>query len=123
MSLGEVLIIEDERELAEMLASFLAERGYTVSLVCNCADFIQYQASDPVRPQVVVVDRHLPGISLKDVGDFLRQRFVEVPAVLITAHSEFPEVERENFLKSIVLFKPFRLADLIEVLEGFAPPG
>lgn len=53
------MIVEDDRELRQLLREVLEEEGYSVALAKSGADALQ-QIDDGVRPDVLVVDLVIP---------------------------------------------------------------
>ena len=108
---GRVLIADDDPHIRELLRDFLAGQGYEVTAVATGA-----QALDAVptfRPDVILVDRLMPGLSGTDVLDALRGAGVTVPVILMSGHhANAPE----GFFG--VLRKPFNLPRLAEVVAA-----
>ena len=84
-----ILIVEDERKLAELLRDYLARDGYDVSLLDRgdtVEDWIRAHGAD-----LVLLDLMLPGKSGLDVCKALRQ-FSDAAIVMVTARVD--EIDR-----------------------------
>lgn len=99
-----------------MLHDFLTGQGYDVATAATGA-----QALDAVptfRPDVILVDMLMPGLSGRDVLDALRRAGVTVPVILISGNSH---IAGEGFFE--VLRKPFDLRMMREVVAAAADLG
>ena len=89
MASARILIVEDERKIAELLGDYLTGAGFTVSRL-ERGD----QALERVRkelPDLVLLDVMLPGMEGTEVCREIR-KFSDVPILMITARVE--EVDR-----------------------------
>jgi DNA-binding NtrC family response regulator len=79
-----VLVVDDNRELAENLAEALRAAGYRVEV----ADSVAAAVSARPRLQAVVVDFHLPDGSGLDVARRLSARDPHLPILFISGHGQ-----------------------------------
>ena len=79
------LVVEDEKELAELLASYLERDGFEVSVVHDGLEAVA--VGRKVDPDVVVLDLGLPGLDGVEVCRQLRT-FSDAYIVMLTARSE-----------------------------------
>lgn len=86
---GLVLIVEDERHIADVQRLYLAREGFGVHIERNGA--IGLAAADRMRPAAIVLDIGLPDLdgiafcrALRDAGDW-------TPVLLVTARDEEPD--------------------------------
>ena len=83
------LVVDDERDLAQLVADYLRRDGFTTSLVHD-----GISAVDSVRalsPDVVILDLNLPGQSGIEACRQIRQ-FSDCPIIMLTARSEETDV-------------------------------
>jgi two-component system phosphate regulon response regulator PhoB len=87
-----VLIIEDERDLAELLAFNLEKEGYTASCVHDGKLGLEQAAAD--LPDLILLDIMLPGLLGTEVCKALRKdpRTAHIPIIMITAKGD--EIDR-----------------------------
>jgi CheY-like chemotaxis protein len=78
-----VLIVEDERKLAQVLSSALQAEHYDVVVAATGEDGF-YRANAELF-DLVVLDLMLPGRSGLEILQTLRQRHVETPVLILTA--------------------------------------
>ena len=80
-----VVLVEDDERLAQLTARYLETHNVTVTIVNNGRDAVGKVIA--VRPDVVLLDVMLPGMSGLDVCRELRTRS-DVPIVMVTARGE-----------------------------------
>jgi len=84
-----VLIIEDERELANVLKAYLERSGYDVLLAQRGDEGLALWQRQ--NPDMVLLDLNLPGIDGIDIARQIRQEG-DTPIIMVTARVE--EVDR-----------------------------
>jgi two-component system, OmpR family, alkaline phosphatase synthesis response regulator PhoP len=82
---GSVLLVEDEENLASLVAAYLEQEGYRVVSAGTGAEALQKVEQTPVR--LVVLDLNLPDMDGLDVCRQIRARS-RVPIVMLTARDE-----------------------------------
>jgi len=87
-----VLIIEDEKDLAELLAFSLEKEGYAATCIHDGKLGLARAVSD--LPDLILLDLMLPGLLGTEVCKALRkdQRTAQVPIIMITAKGD--EIDR-----------------------------
>ena len=122
-----ILVVDDEPDITGLVAYHLARAGYRVSTATNGKDALKSAREE--RPDVVVLDLMLPGVSGYEVLQELRKRkeTSEVGIILLTARRE--EVDRIKGLSlgaDDYLTKPFSPQELTlrvaAVLRRLASP-
>ena len=86
-----ILVVDDEPDITALVAYHLAKAGYRVSTAANGPDALK--AAREERPDLVILDVMLPGVSGYDVLDELRRRDEtrDVGVILLTARREEPD--------------------------------
>ena len=115
---GEVLIVDDDEDVCEALASFVTVDGYKSTTFRAAPEALQY-VKDGAVPGLILVDAAMP--------DFDGWRFLEelgripraggVPAFLMSADTKLDETRTRTLETRGVLRKPFDLGKLSSVLE------
>jgi two-component system phosphate regulon response regulator PhoB len=87
-----ILIVEDERDMADLLAMRLRREHYEVSVAHDGVTALSMVRSSP--PDLAVLDIMLPGMSGTDVLKEMRSdpRAQHVPVVMLTARSEDSDI-------------------------------
>ncbi len=83
-----ILVVDDEPDITALVAYHLAKSGYRVSTAATGADALK--AAREERPDIVVLDLMLPGLSGYEVLGELRKReeTKDVGVILLTARRE-----------------------------------
>ena len=81
-----ILIIEDERHLAEALGQIMAEQKYQVDLVYDGAEGLDYGLS--CQYDAILLDIMLPKLNGFEVARRLREARVSSPILMLTARDE-----------------------------------
>ncbi|MDZ7678409.1 MAG: response regulator transcription factor [Acidimicrobiales bacterium] len=108
---GRVLVVEDDRHLADVVRRYLEHEGYRVTVEHDGRDGLAH-ALDAL-PDLVVLDLMLPGLNGLEVCRRLRQ-VAPIPVVMLTARGE--EEDRVAGLElgaDDYLAKPFSPRELI----------
>ena len=106
-----LLLVEDEKSIAEGLAITLEAEGFQVAWVKDGLDAIP--TWERVRPDLVILDLMLPGMSGTEICRTLRSRS-DVPIIMLTARDA--EVDRVVGLElgaDDYVTKPFSTRDLV----------
>ncbi|MDX6526079.1 MAG: two-component system, OmpR family, response regulator ResD [Gaiellales bacterium] len=85
---GTVLLVDDEENLASLVAAYLEREGYGVVSVGSGAEALRVLGQQPVR--LVVLDLALPDMDGLDVCRQIRTRS-SVPVVMLTARDDPPD--------------------------------
>jgi len=108
-----ILVVDDEPDITALVAYHLAKAGYRVSTAANGPDALK--AAREERPDLVILDVMLPGVSGYDVLAELRRREEtrDVGVILLTARREEPDRIRGLSLGADdYLTKPFSPTEL-----------
>ena len=84
-----ILIVEDERRLAEALVQIMEEQRYQAEAVFDGADGLDYALSG--QYDVIVLDVMLPKLDGFEVARRLRCAHVSTPTLMLTARDEIPD--------------------------------
>jgi len=88
-NLGTVLIVEDDRNTAALVAKYLEREGFSTAVVHDGGQAIQ--AAGNCNPVFVILDVMLPNVDGLEICKALR-RSSDVPVLILTAREE--EVDR-----------------------------
>ncbi len=118
-----ILVIDDERDLREMLELGLSLRGYQVLTASGGEAGLRVVRQQPV--DLVICDIKMPGLDGFATLRCLRQEAPETPVVIATGLLAADTGARCQQLGAAELVrKPFALHDLVEVIERhIRPPG
>ena len=115
-SRGKVLVVDDERDLLEVLETMLAEAGWQVDTAANGREALVLVDASPY--EVVLSDIDMPGMSGLELLREIRGRDLDVPVLLITGHPRVDTaVEALEHGALRYLRKPIRERDLLSAIE------
>lgn len=80
-----ILIVEDERELARVVQSYLEQAGMTVRVEGRGDRGLR--AWEQIQPDLVLLDLNLPGMDGLDVAREIRRKG-DTPIIMVTARAE-----------------------------------
>ncbi|HUR32419.1 MAG TPA: response regulator transcription factor [Vicinamibacterales bacterium] len=117
--MSRILVVEDERHLAEGLRFNLEADEHEVDLTDTGEDALQRLADHPERYDLVVLDVMLPGMDGFAVTGELRQRGQYVPVLILTARGRSEDV-LSGFGAGAddYLTKPFELPIFLSRVRG-----
>lgn len=106
-----ILVVEDEKKIAKVIAAYLEREGYDVITTASGTQALRMAESE--NPDMVVLDLMLPDLSGEEVCAELRRRS-DVPIIMVTARTT--EDERVHGLTigaDDYLTKPFSPKELV----------
>jgi two-component system response regulator GlrR len=86
---GAVLLVDDDKDLLQLIAMRLTAAGYAVTAVASGESALAAQAVS--RPQVVVTDLRMQGMDGMALFDAIHRDSPSLPVVILTAHGTIPE--------------------------------
>jgi len=87
--MDKILIVEDEKKIAELLRDYLRQTGYETHILLRGDEVIPWVKKNEV--DMILLDLMLPGMHGIEVCRGLRQ-FSQVPIIMVTAQTE--EIDR-----------------------------
>jgi DNA-binding response OmpR family regulator len=112
-----LLLIEDDRRLADLLATRLRKEGYEAATCASGLEGLDMAASGEY--DLAVVDVMLPGLDGISLTAELRSRGIAIPVLMLTARDTVED--RVTGLRSGAddyLVKPFAFAELLARIEA-----
>ncbi len=111
-SVALIVIIEDEQDLLNLLEYHLQREGYRTFAALSTKPVEKLLQEE--RPDLMIVDRNLPGVEGSKFVYALRQQGVDIPVIFLSAKNAPHEVE-EGFLRGgdDYMTKPFNIKELL----------
>ncbi|OCR00951.1 DNA-binding response regulator [Oscillatoriales cyanobacterium USR001] len=107
-----ILLVEDDPKLAKFIEIELSLEGYEITVAANGLDGLMMVRD--VKPDLLILDWMLPGISGLDLCLRLRSTGVQVPIIMLTARDEVPDrVTGLNAGADDYVTKPFSMEELL----------
>lgn len=88
-SVKTILVVDDEKKIAEVIQAYLEKAGYRVACAYNGNDALKY--FDRMLPDLVVLDLMLPDMSGEDICRTIRKKS-RVPIIMLTAKTAEEDV-------------------------------
>jgi CheY-like chemotaxis protein len=116
------VLVADDNEVAQRLCKRVLEKaGFGVLIAGDGLQAVDIALRE--RPAMILMDVAMPGIDGLEAMKRIKAEVPGMPIVIASAHSMASD--RERFLAAgadNVLSKPFRLADLVAIVQGLAGP-
>jgi two-component system phosphate regulon response regulator PhoB len=111
---AQILVVEDERDIAALVGYHLTKEGYRVRTAGSGLEALEEMVRE--RPDLIVLDLMLPGLSGFDLLGELRRRpeIADTPVIVLTARRD--EIDRIKGLElgaDDYVTKPFRPQELV----------
>jgi CheY-like chemotaxis protein len=110
-----VMIVEDDAHIGAFLVeAIMQETPYHVMLVANGVEALE--TLKYLRPSLLILDYHLPGINGLDLYDQIRTmpELIKVPAIMMSARLPRHELEQRTI---VGIHKPFELDDFLQTVK------
>ena len=113
-----VLLVDDEKKFATMLAKRLALRGIDVDYVHTGEDAITKTETDSY--DVAILDVKMPGIGGLELERHLKRLAPGMKFIFLTGHGSKTDFENGSAQAARYLAKPIQIEDLITILKAAA---
>jgi DNA-binding NtrC family response regulator len=107
--MSRILIVDDEAPIREVLSTFLEEIGYEAHALADGESAINWLREE--KPDLILLDVRMPGMSGLDVLKNARQLYPEMPVIMISGYAD-EDLAREALQEGAYDFflKPFELS-------------
>jgi CheY-like chemotaxis protein len=112
-----VLIVDDDRDVRELLAELLTQEGYHAIMAANAQEALS--RLETVIPDLIVSDLMMPGM---DGAELLARlgsddRYAAIPTILLTAAGErmAERAVAEAGLRTLLVHKPIRIGQFLQL--------
>ena len=114
-----VLIVDDDKNICDLLRLYLEKDGYSVILSHDGEEaVVKFNA---LKPDIVLLDIMLPGIDGLELLQRIREnrRFCNIPVVLATAKgAEYDKIKGLDLGADYYLVKPFGVMELVSCVKA-----
>jgi len=116
--MGDILIVDDERDIRELIADILKDEGFTTRLAANSDECMAQVASD--TPALMILDIWLKDSNMDgiDILKTVKRDMPEIPIVIISGHGNI-EIAVAAIKQGAYDFieKPFNIDQLMVVIR------
>ena len=121
-----IAVVDDDVSVRESLESLIRSVGLEAKVFASAEEFLD--GTPPPRPECLVLDVCLPGMSGIELHQHLVARNYKVPAIFITAHGSDDRSRSEAASDWTVayLIKPFSEDELLDAVNAalkWTPPN
>ena len=115
--MSKILVIDDDSIVRTLLSNSLSKSGYEVITAKDGESGIQKAASD--KPDLVITDFQMPGLSGLDVLNELKKTQPGIPVILLTAHGDVALTIKSIQLGAYdFIEKPIQLQEMLEIIKN-----
>jgi PAS domain S-box-containing protein len=115
---GTALLVDDEALVRESTAGMLEDLGYEVVQAASAEEALRLIGGG-LRPDVLVSDHLMPGMTGTDLAGVVQARLPRTPVLIVSGYAEADGIA-PHFPR---LVKPFRNSDLAASLADLGPTG
>lgn len=116
--MSDILIVDDERDIRELISDILGDEGYTTRMAGNSDDAMAAITADP--PALLILDIWLKDSNMDgiDILKVVKRDYPEVPVVIISGHGNI-EIAVAAIKQGAYDFieKPFNIDQLMVVIR------
>jgi DNA-binding response OmpR family regulator len=115
-STARVLIVDDERQICELVKVFLSRRGFEVETALSGAEALE--KFDDFLPQAVLLDIRMPELSGIEVLRRIKDKVPKTKVIILSAFGDSQTVQKSLALgASGYIQKPIELELLLDAIE------
>lgn len=112
-----IAIVDDDPSVLKALRRSLRVHGFQTKTYGSAEDFLA--ALPDGLPECLIVDLQMPGMTGLELLQHLRRRDIQIPTIVITAHSDAGVRERcVSAGADAFLFKPLQNASLFAAIDA-----
>lgn len=107
-----VFIVDDDPAVRAAITLLVRSCGWNPIPCASGEEFLD--AYQPTAPGCLLLDLHMAGMSGVELQGHLAERGIDLPVIVVTAHSDHPLADRARAAGArAILAKPFRDDDLL----------
>jgi CheY-like chemotaxis protein len=112
---SKILVVDDSKELTEVIHEYMETCGFTVETTTESTDALRLIAANGY--DVIISDIHMPVIDGLELMGLIKNRYPDLPVVLITGYSisEARKIAMEKGADAFVA-KPFHMKEILDVV-------
>jgi len=116
---GHILIIDDERDITELLKMVLEKFKYSVKSFNNPVDALEFFEKEHDLFDLVITDLSMPEMSGLELALKINHIKKDIPLLMLSGKSDFIKT-RPEYINNIIV-KPVTLDDLLMEVRKFLP--
>lgn len=117
-----IMIVEDEDDILNILEESIREKGFEVKGVNTGEDAISIM--EEFRPDIVILDIVLPGISGLEVLKFLKDKYPKIMVILATSKNEIDDIKAGyEYQGDYYITKPYKIDEIFKAIDILSSLG
>ncbi len=115
-----VLVVDDQKDLADTLAAILSSNGYTAKAVYSGIDAVS--AARTMRPHLLLTDMMMPGLNGIETAIRIRRFLRKCKVLLVSGHAKSAELwqtTRRDGFQFDLLMKPVAPEEMLTKLKSY----
>jgi DNA-binding response OmpR family regulator len=116
MAIKDILIVDDEKDLCEVLMAMLTDEGYQCIEACNGLEAIKVFESRSV--DLLITDFRMPRLNGVELLNWVRSKGLHIPVIFVTANVELipEEINALGDCCAELLYKPLGMEELFKAI-------
>ncbi|MDH5446096.1 MAG: response regulator [Gammaproteobacteria bacterium] len=120
---GNIMVVDDDNDLAGFLQEMLTQRGYKVELFVDPCKALGAFESSPGNYDLVLTDQTMPILPGHKLAKALRKKRPDIPIIICTGYSDVMDEEKSREMKiSGFLQKPVESNQLVNMINTLIIP-
>lgn len=120
--MSKILIIEDDRDIADLIAIHMVDNGHEATKVLDGRDGLIMAMEKEY--DLIILDLKLPGMDGLEICKKLRQEKIETPIIMLTSKSEeIDKILGLEFGADDYMTKPFSIRELVARVKSVLRRG
>ena len=116
--MNNILIVEDERDISEIMVMALDREGYLVDTAYDGLEALEKIKSN--KPSLIVLDIMLPKVNGYEICRVIRKAEMDMPIIMLTAKGQESDIILGlNLGADDYVTKPFSIKELLARAEAF----
>jgi len=111
-----ILIVDDDKQLTEVLGRILSEKQYTVETLNSGLQLLSY-FKDNQEPDLLILDIVMGGRSGYELLNTVKSIWIRAKVMIYSAHPEYDHRIPKRYIDAFVS-KPKPLQELLQTIEG-----
>ncbi|HEV2236728.1 MAG TPA: sigma-54 dependent transcriptional regulator [Ktedonobacterales bacterium] len=116
-----ILVVDDDRDMRDLLRAFLEEEGYTATVASGGQEALdRMSVPEGERPDLILLDHRMPVMQGTEVLERMREEGIAIPAILMTASGSANltiNAMQKGAADYLPVEKPFDLNDVKDAVE------
>ena len=112
-----ILLVEDETALREITAEFLESKGYTVLAAANGSSALEICKGYPETIHLLLTDVIMPGMGGPELAKLAQELRPHMRTIYVSGYTERASQSHVLAENSVLLHKPYSLADLSQKIR------